>query len=187
MLNFTFCEPLTDYTRALWWYKVSENARANNASIFRDFNSLGFRVGNGAMCSPHKAGPGLKHLRFQFFSARFARRAAHVPGCTRQPQCTSKFSIFFRCERRAIVSVGPSAHRDFVAELKGSSGCGGVFRRRATAGSISGTPSLKLSVHVFDFGQTQAKSPEFQRTLFFSLGKRDGCPSRYLCHFFGWL
>ena len=113
------------------------------------------------MCSPHKAGPGLKHLRFQFFSARFARRAAHVPGCTRQPQCTSKFSIFFRCARRAIVSVGPSAHRDFVAELKGSSGCGGVFRRRATAGSISGTPSLKLSVHVFDFGQTQAKSPEF--------------------------
>ena len=59
------------------------------------------------------------------------------------------------------MSVGPSAHRDFVAELKGSSGCGGVFRRRATAGSISGILFLELSVHVLDFGQTQAKSPEF--------------------------
>jgi hypothetical protein len=124
------------------------------------------------------------------FDSNFFRRASRAeqhtyPDALGNRNVYQKFQIF--SERRATVSVGPSAHRDSVAELKGSSGCGGVFRRRATAGSISGILFLELSVHVLDFGQTQAKSPEFQRTLFFSLGKRDGCPSRYLCHFFGWL
>ena len=102
MLNFTFCEPLTDCTRALWWHKVSENARANNASIFRDFNSLGFRVGNGALCSPHKAGPGLNHLRFQFFFGALRAPSSTRTRCTRQPQYISKFSIFFRAPRHRV-------------------------------------------------------------------------------------
>ena len=43
-------------------------------------------------------------------------------------------------------------------------------------------PSLKLSVHVFDFGQTQAKSPEFQQTIHRSWRNNAAKPQWRLTH-----